>query len=60
MEEQSFNRIPCDDPTDNGPRGRVSVGKRYWMRGVATSFQHDFAISATSPCVWPEGTTPPT
>lgn len=108
LEEQSFDRLLCDDPSDLGPRGRVSVGKRYWMRGLAseratelfdamhsywlshdyrvlsdrrgrpgvpalfvennadafrmsmtTSVRGDFAISATSPCVWPDGTPPP-
>lgn len=107
LEEQSFDRLACDDPSDLGPRGRVSVGKRYWIRGLVferaaelfdamlaywlshdyrvlsdqrhlsapdlfvennvdafrmsmtTSVRGDFAISATSPCVWPDGTPPP-
>jgi hypothetical protein len=24
----------CDDPSDNGPRGRVTVGNIYWVRGL--------------------------
>ncbi|MGQ0778993.1 MAG: hypothetical protein ACT4NY_32040 [Pseudonocardiales bacterium] len=107
LEEQSFDQLACDDPSDLGPRGRVSVGKRYCMRSLAferatelfdamhsywlsndyrvlsnhrdlsatalfvennadafrmsmmTSVQGELAISATSPCVWPEGTPPP-
>ncbi len=26
--------LACDDPTDNGPRGRVTVGNTYWVRGL--------------------------
>jgi hypothetical protein len=48
---------PCDDPTDNGPRGRVTVGNIYWVRGLPAESNpqyfdsmvrwwtdHDFAI----------------
>ncbi|MGH4020074.1 MAG: hypothetical protein ACRDT0_12740 [Pseudonocardiaceae bacterium] len=109
LEKQSaVGAVPCDDPSDLGPLGRVSVSDTYWMRGLdfdrpqelfavmhdhwlahdyrvladhrddhvapalfvehngdafrmsmATSVQGDFSISATSPCVWPDGTPPP-
>jgi hypothetical protein len=25
----------CDDPTDNGPKGRVFASNIYWVRGIA-------------------------
>lgn len=107
LEEQSAGRRPCDDPTDQGPLGRISVAKRYWLRdlpterndemfdavesywlshdyrvlddhrdlpvpalfvenntdafrmSMQTSVRGDLSISATSPCVWPDGTPPP-
>ncbi len=108
VEEQSTTTgLPCDDPTDLGPRGRVIESKRYWMRdlpfdradelfnamhsywlshdyrvlsdqrhrpvpalfvesnadafrmAMTTSVRDDFAISATLPCVWPDGTRRP-
>ncbi|MFN2495303.1 MAG: hypothetical protein ABR608_05270 [Pseudonocardiaceae bacterium] len=109
LEEQSTTTgLPCDDPTDLGPRGRVTESKTYWMRdlpfdraeelfnamhsywlshdyrvltdkrdrpgfpalfvennadafrmAMKTSVRGDFTISATSPCVWPDGTPPP-
>ncbi|MGH3797074.1 MAG: hypothetical protein ACRDSP_19550 [Pseudonocardiaceae bacterium] len=107
LEEQSFDRLPCADPSDNGPLGRVSVGKVYWLRelpierttevfnamhsywlshnyrvlsdqrdlrvpalfvennddafrmSLQANVQGDLTISATSPCVWPNGTPPP-
>lgn len=99
--------LPCDDPSDQGPLGRVTVAKVYWLRelptertaelfgamhsywlphdyrvldddrgrrapalfmehnrdafrmSMKTSVQGELSISATSPCVWPEGTPPP-
>lgn len=99
--------LPCDDPSDLGPRGRVSVAKVFWLRELPTErtdelfnamhsywLSHDYrvlsdqreqggpalfvennadafrmslqtnvrgelTISATSPCVWPDGTPPP-
>lgn len=49
--------LACDDPTDSGPRGRVTVGNTYWVRGLpreghAAFFdailtwwkQHDFTV----------------
>lgn len=108
LEKQSSGMgLPCDDPTDDGPLGRVTVAKRYWLRelpperteeffrvmnsywlshdyrvladkrdrsapalfvehngdafrmSMKTSVQGDLSISATSPCVWPNGTPPP-
>lgn len=108
LEQQSTGRpVPCDDPTDNGPLGRVTVGKTYWLRelpkertselfetmqyywlshdyrvltdqrdlrvpalfvesnrdafrmSLQANVQGDLTISATSPCVWPEGTPQP-
>lgn len=29
------NSLACDDPTDNGPRGRVTVGNIYWVRNLS-------------------------
>lgn len=29
-----FDNSPCDDPTDNGPAGRVFASNRYWIRGL--------------------------
>lgn len=106
--QPSLGPVPCDDPSDLGPLGRVSVSETYWMRGLdfdraqewfaamhaywvshdfrvladqrddvvapalfvehngdafrmsmQTSVEGDFSISATSPCVWPDGTPPP-
>jgi hypothetical protein len=98
-----FEDSPCDDPSDNGPRGRVFVSRDYWLRDVPkernsevidtlvrwwqehdfritadkrpqanivaaqhkeTSFnmsvqessQGDLSLGASSPCVWPNGT----
>ncbi len=72
--------IPCDDPSDLGPQGRVSVAKVYWLRelptcadprcswkttrdafrmSLQTNVRGELTISATSPCVWPQGTPPP-
>ncbi len=109
LEEQSrVEGLPCDDPTDDGPLGRVTVGKTYWLRQVPKErntevfeaihsywLSHDYRVlhdwrdrtaapalfvesnrdafrmslqsslkgnltlSATSPCVWPNGTPPP-
>ena len=96
----------CDDPTDGGPKDRVTVSVSYWIRGLETeendinvnllheywtkngyhvitdsrpddafisvrheqdsftmsvqeSIQGSLSISASSPCVWPEGTPNP-
>jgi hypothetical protein len=96
----------CDDPTDGGPRDRVTVSETFWIRGlplednesnielmyehwtnngyqaihdlrpdelfvtveneedafrvsVQTSNEGSLSISASSPCVWPEGTPNP-
>lgn len=49
--------MPCTDPTDHGPVGRVTAGATYWIRGLSESeilqhfdsfeqwlSEHDFAI----------------
>lgn len=36
--------ISCDDPTDNGPKGRVTVGNVYWVRGIANDDRYFDAI----------------
>lgn len=99
--------LNCDDPSDQGPLGRVTVANGYWLREVPqesnaeifetmhaywlsheyrvlddsrdtrapalfvesnrdsfrmslqSSLKGNLTISATSPCVWPEGTPPP-
>lgn len=103
---------PCDDPTDNGPEGRIFVEKRYtvvppssgpwpeeqvipnlvayWQQqqyrvhddrrtepdiptyvvettdgyrvsvaGYNRNDHHDYTLSASSPCIWPNGTPTP-
>lgn len=32
--QQQFRDSPCDDPDDNGPRGRVSADHEYEVRGL--------------------------
>lgn len=32
----------CDDPTDNGPRGRVFASNRYWIRGLDPSKTNEY------------------
>ncbi|MGH3873872.1 MAG: hypothetical protein ACRDSR_20605 [Pseudonocardiaceae bacterium] len=107
LEVQSTDRVPCDDPTDQGPLGRIIVAKTYWLRdllaernkeifdavesywlshdyrvlddhrelrvpaffaenntdafrmSLQSNVRGDLSISATSPCVWPNGTPPP-
>lgn len=36
--------LACDDPTDNGPKGRVTVGSVYWVRGIANESKHFDAV----------------
>lgn len=31
---QGMNFASCDDPTDGGPRGRITVSERFWIRGL--------------------------
>ena len=31
---QGMNFASCDDPTDGGPKDRVTVGERLWIRGL--------------------------
>lgn len=97
---------PCDDPSDNGPKGRVEANREYWIRDlpgdtnehyfdalldywqghnfrvltdarpqdyfISVENKQDFfrmsvtggptgamSIGASSPCVWPNGTPPP-
>lgn len=35
LEIASELRTDCDDPTDLGPKGRIQVSRRYWLRGLA-------------------------
>jgi hypothetical protein len=56
LEELSpTDSLACDDPTDRGPQGRVTVGNIYWVRGIANEDKyfdamlawwekHDFAV----------------
>lgn len=37
----------CDDPTDNGPRGRVSVGNIYWVRDLPKESNHQYFDAVT-------------
>lgn len=52
-----FDDSPCDDPTDNGPKGRVIASSVYWLNDIPADRQseyvdalvrwwseHDFAI----------------
>jgi hypothetical protein len=58
---------PCDDPTDNGPKGRIEVGRDYSVENDNDGFRMSIeggrtgavSIGASSPCVWPNGTPPP-
>lgn len=107
LEVQSTNRVHCDDPTDHGPLGRITIAKTYWLRdlpaeqtdevfdaaeshwlshdyrilddrrdlrvpallvesnadafrmSLEANVQGDLLISASSPCVWPDGTPAP-
>jgi hypothetical protein len=34
--------VSCDDPTDNGPKGRVTVGNTYWVRGLPKEGHTEF------------------
>ena len=34
LELRYLPSTPCDDPSDNGPRGRVEVNRQYWIRGI--------------------------
>ncbi len=106
-EGSTVSPLPCDDPSDQGPLGRVTVANLYWLRdlpkdrtaelfetmhsywlshdyrvlddhrdlrmpalfvesnrdafrmSLQANVRGDLSISATSPCVWPEGTPPP-
>ncbi|MFL6140673.1 MAG: hypothetical protein ACJ72N_02235 [Labedaea sp.] len=31
----SFDDSPCDDPTDNGPKGRVIASRGYWLNDIS-------------------------
>ena len=33
---------PCDDPTDNGPKGRVFATNDYWVRGLAKDKSREY------------------
>ncbi|GAB3883022.1 hypothetical protein ACFQ1S_09950 [Kibdelosporangium lantanae] len=36
---------PCDDPTDNGPKGRVFATNNYWVRGLAKDKSREYLDS---------------
>jgi hypothetical protein len=40
-----FEDSPCDDPTDNGPRGRVHVSRSYWLRDIPKDRNSEVAVS---------------
>ncbi|MFB8764854.1 hypothetical protein VSQ99_20480 [Nocardiopsis alba] len=33
---QGMNFAACDDPTDGGPKDRITVSERLWIRGLPT------------------------
>lgn len=37
-----FEDSPCDDPTDNGPKGRVITSVRYWLNDTPVDRQADY------------------
>lgn len=108
LEQQLTHSVPCDDPTDNGPKGRVDASTTYQIHGLPLEQyphlfdllrdwwqRHDYRvlddsrrsptemylwvennhdgfrmafnsndsgglfITASSPCVWPNGSPPP-
>ncbi len=38
----AFEDSPCDDPTDNGPRGRVIASRDYWLNNIPADKQADY------------------
>ena len=38
----AFEDSPCDDPTDNGPRGRVIASRNYWLNAIPTDKHADY------------------
>jgi hypothetical protein len=43
LEQQLTNFTPCDDPTDNGPKGRVTAGSTYQIHELpAAQYPHYF------------------
>lgn len=36
--------LSCDDPSDQGPRGRVTVATGYWVRGIENENKYFDAI----------------
>jgi hypothetical protein len=37
-----FDDSPCDDPTDNGPKGRVIASVTYWLNDIPVDRQSDY------------------
>ena len=37
-----FDDSPCDDPTDNGPTGRVIASRDYWLNDISADRQADY------------------
>jgi hypothetical protein len=44
--QDSTSSSACDDPSDNGPKGRVTVGNVYWVRGIANENKYFDAVLA--------------
>lgn len=44
VELASELRTECDDPTDFGPKGRIQVSRRYWLRGLDTAAADGFDV----------------
>ena len=36
---------PCDDPTDNGPRGRIEVGRDYWIYNLTDDARRQYVAT---------------
>ena len=37
-----FDDSPCDDPTDNGPKGRVIASVTYWLNDIPVDHQSEY------------------
>jgi type II secretory pathway pseudopilin PulG len=38
----AFEDSPCDDPTDNGPRGRIIASRNYWLNAIPADKHADY------------------
>lgn len=34
--------FPCDDPTDNGPKGRITASRDYWLQDLPADKHNDY------------------